>query len=335
MAEGPLDNYWSRPLDSLLVNLDSTADGLSTAEAQERLRRFGPNVLEARERATALRLFLNQFKSPIVLILLFATGVSAVTQGVGGRGDHPGSSCWAAPLLSFVQEYNANNAAEKLRAQVTIKATVLRDGQPQAVPAEEVVPGDVVLLSAGSLIPADGVLLEARDFYVNQAVLTGETFPVEKQPGPVAAEASLAGAHQLRLYGHQRAQRQRPRPDRADGHGDRLRPDRRAADPAPARDRVRARHPPLRLPAHRGDAGAGADRLCGQRLFPQAGPRLAALLHRPGGGADAATAAGHHQHQPVQGLAAHGRPAASSCGGWSRSRTSAAWTCCAPTRPAR
>lgn len=183
--------YWSRPLESLLEALRSTADGLSAAHARQRLEQFGPNVLEAKEKATALGLFLNQFKSPIVLILLFATGVSAVLQD------------WVDALiilaivlgsavLSFVQEYSANTAAEKLRAQVTIKAIVLHDGQPQSIPAEEVVPGDVVLLSAGSLIPADGVLLEARDFYVNQAVLTGETFPVEKKVGPVAVQASLA-----------------------------------------------------------------------------------------------------------------------------------------------
>jgi Mg2+-importing ATPase len=178
--------YWSQPLDSLLTALRSTPEGLSTTDARQRLEQFGPNLLEAREKATALGLFLNQFKSPIILILLFATGVSAVTKE------------WVDALiilvivlgsavLSFVQEYNANTAAEKLRAQVKIKATVLRDGQPRTIPAEEVVPGDVVLLSAGSLVPADGVLLEARDFYVNQAVLTGETFPVEKKPGPLAA----------------------------------------------------------------------------------------------------------------------------------------------------
>jgi Mg2+-importing ATPase len=185
------DRYWSQPLDSLMAALHSTPDGLSTTEARQRLEQFGPNVLQAREKATALRLFLNQVKSPIILILLFATGVSAVLQD------------WVDALiilaivlgsavLSFVQEYSASTAVEKLRARVTIKATVLRDGQPQPIPAEEVVPGDVVLLAAGSLVPADGVLLEARDFFVNQAVLTGETFPVEKKPGPAAAQAGLA-----------------------------------------------------------------------------------------------------------------------------------------------
>jgi Mg2+-importing ATPase len=95
-------------------------------------------------------------------------------------------------VLSFIQEYNASRAVAKLRARVTIKATVLRDGQSQSIPAERVAPGDVVLLSAGSLVPADGMILEATDFYLNQAVLTGETFPVEKKPGLVEARATLA-----------------------------------------------------------------------------------------------------------------------------------------------
>jgi Mg2+-importing ATPase len=186
-----LTQYWSQPPDSLLVALGSTADGLSTAEAQGRLQRFGRNVLEARERETSLKLFLGQFKSPIVLILLFATGVSAVT-GEWVDAVIIIAIVLGSALLGLFQEYSANTAAEKLRAQVRIKTTVLRDGQPQSLPAEEVVPGDVILLSAGSLVPADGVLLKARDFYVNQAALTGETFPVQKSPARVVAQASLA-----------------------------------------------------------------------------------------------------------------------------------------------
>ena len=94
--------------------------------------------------------------------------------------------------LGFVQEYRAGNAVEKLRSQVTIKANVMRDGKIPTIHSEQVVPGDVVLLSAGSLIPADGIVLETKDFFVNQAVLTGETFPIEKRPGIVSAKASLA-----------------------------------------------------------------------------------------------------------------------------------------------
>jgi Mg2+-importing ATPase len=182
--------YWSQPAESLLAALQSTASGLTTPDVQQRLAAFGSNVLEVKKKATALGLFLNQFRSPIVLILLFATGVSAVLKDWVDAVIILAIVLGSA-LLSFVQEYSASNAAEKLRAQVTVKATVLRDGGPQQIPAEEVVPGDVVLLSAGSLVPADGVLLEARDFYVNQAVLTGETFPVEKSPNEVAPGAIL------------------------------------------------------------------------------------------------------------------------------------------------
>jgi Mg2+-importing ATPase len=190
-ALDPSAAYWSQPPDDLLQALRSGANGLSEPDVTSRLEQVGPNTLKTRRKTTAVGVFLNQFKSPIVLILLFATLISATL------GD------WVDALivlgivlgsagLSFAQEYNANTATEKLRAQVQIKTTVVRDGQEQQVPAEVVVPGDVVLLSAGSLVPADGIVLEARDLFVNQAVLTGETFPVEKKAGPVIATAGLA-----------------------------------------------------------------------------------------------------------------------------------------------
>ena len=184
-------SYWSQSQEELLASLQSRPDGISSDEAAARLEQHGPNVIVAAKQTSAVGLFLNQFKSPIVIILLLATAISAVLKD------------WidaaiimvivlVSALLSFVQEYSADNATQKLKAQVTIKTTVLRDGQRLSIPAEEVVPGDVVVLSAGSLIPADGVVLEARDLFVNQAILTGETFPVEKTPGPVAAQAGLA-----------------------------------------------------------------------------------------------------------------------------------------------
>lgn len=185
-------SYWSLPPDQLLTALETKTTGLSAAEASRRLAAVGPNHLRPKTQDTTLGLFLSQFKSPILLILIFATAVSAVLQDwtdaavilliVFGSG-----------LLSFYQEYGAGKAAEKLRAQVTVRSNVLRDGVEQQLPSEQIVPGDVVLLSAGSLIPADGIVLEARDFFVNQAALTGETFPVEKAPGLAPADAGPAG----------------------------------------------------------------------------------------------------------------------------------------------
>lgn len=183
--------YWSHVPDDLLRETGSTVDGLNTSEAKDRLQRFGANSLKARRHDTPLRMFLSQFTNPLVLILIFAAVVSAIVQE------------WvdtaivliivtASAMLSFTQEYSASHAVEKLRSQVTLKTIVLRDIQRQTIPAEEVVPGDIVLLSAGSLVPADGIVLETKDFFVNQAVLTGETFPVEKQAGAVAEGAGLA-----------------------------------------------------------------------------------------------------------------------------------------------
>ncbi len=185
------NHFWGATVEELFQVLGSSTEGLTSDEAIRRLEQYGPNLLGARKQATALGLFLRQFQSPIVLILLFATLISAFLKDWPDAVIILGIVLGSA-LLSFVQEHNASRAAEKLRGQLTLKANVLRGGQPQSIPAEKVVPGDVVLLSAGSLIPADGVVLEAKDFFVNQAVLTGETFPVEKVPGAVAAQANLA-----------------------------------------------------------------------------------------------------------------------------------------------
>ena len=164
---------------------------LQPDEAARFLQQYGPNTIRAQQQATALRLLLSQFKSPLVLILIFAAIVSGI---VGEWVDAiiVLAIVLGSTLLGFFQEYTASNAVEKLRSQITIKSSVLRGGQPQVLASEQVVPGDVVLLSAGSLIPADGIVLDAVDFFVNQAVLTGETFPVEKKPEVVPENASLA-----------------------------------------------------------------------------------------------------------------------------------------------
>lgn len=189
-SAGDQASYWTKSADELWKAFNSSLQGLSQEEAEHRLEEVGPNVLKARQELTPFILFLNQFKSPIVIILIFATLMSAFLK------DWPDAIIillivFGSAILSFVQEYNAHNAAEKLRAQLTIKTEVMRDGQKRSIPTDEVVPGDVVNLSAGSLVPADGVIIEAKDFFVGQAVLTGETFPVEKFPGTLAEKASL------------------------------------------------------------------------------------------------------------------------------------------------
>ena len=187
----PASSYWSRTPEDLFATLQSSPQGLSSAAVQDRLTKFGRNELQGHKKAIPLLLLLSQFKSPLVLILIFAAIISMIT------GEWIDASIIltivvASAVLGFIQEYSASNAVEKLRSRVTLKVNVLRDGEPQTILAEEVVPGDVVLLSAGSIIPADGVVIQADDFFVNQAVLTGETFPVEKKAGVVDEGASLA-----------------------------------------------------------------------------------------------------------------------------------------------
>jgi Mg2+-importing ATPase len=185
------ETYWSLTTEQLLAALHSTNDGLQQTDAESRLRQYGPNALKAQRQATAFGLLLRQFRSPLVLILIFATIVSAFL-GQWIDASIVLAVVLGSTMLGFVQEYRASSAVEKLRSKVTIRTSVLRGGTPQMVPSDQVVPGDVALLSAGSLIPADGIVLEANDFFVNQAVLTGETFPVEKTPGIVPAQVGLA-----------------------------------------------------------------------------------------------------------------------------------------------
>ncbi|NLB39257.1 MAG: magnesium-translocating P-type ATPase, partial [Clostridiales bacterium] len=193
-------SWWSLSPDDLMRAARAKPEGLTTADADRIRSQVGANVLNEHRRDTALSMLLKQFTDPLVLILLFAAVVSAVVHEWTGTIIVM-AIITASALLSFSQEYAASNAVETLRKQVTLKATVLRDGQPASIAAEAIVPGDIVLLSAGSLVPADGVVLEAKDFFVNQAVLTGETYPVEKAPGAVAAQATLNERHNMVFMG--------------------------------------------------------------------------------------------------------------------------------------
>ncbi len=177
----PIDStprpWWLEPLEETTGIV-----GLSDAEAKARFARFGPNLFRQRQKKSLLRQYLARFKNPLVLILLAASAVSAFT---GELANFLIISCIVllSVTLDFVQEYRANAAAEKLRQSVSVRVNVLRDGQPMEIAVTTVVPGDIALLAAGDLIPADGRVLEARDFFVKQTLLTGESYPVEKRPG--------------------------------------------------------------------------------------------------------------------------------------------------------
>jgi len=183
-------SYWSIPSKKLLTDLRSQPKGLSADEAGLRLREAGLNRIGTRGAGTAVGTFIRQFRSPLVLILIFAAVVSAFV-GEGGEAAIIGVIVLASCILSFTQEHGASRAMEALKARIGRKALVLRDGHETQVATEEIVPGDVVRLSAGNLVPADGILLEARDFNVSESALTGETFPVVKAPGGSAPDAQI------------------------------------------------------------------------------------------------------------------------------------------------
>jgi Mg2+-importing ATPase len=187
--ERPDALFWNQPSASLQSQLEATPSGLSQPEALKRIARFGPNTLRDQGERPLLIQYLNHFKNPLVMVLLAASAVSALTGEITGF-----VIIWAIVLMSvtldFFQEYRAGRAADQLKKTVAVRATVLRDGHSQDIPIADLVPGDVVLLCAGDLIPADCSLFEAKDFFINQSLLTGESYPVEKHardlPTPAA-----------------------------------------------------------------------------------------------------------------------------------------------------
>ena len=183
--------YWTMPADNLAKEFGTQPSGLTSRVAEERLATHGDNCMRALQKAGPVRLFMRQYESPLVLILLFGAGISFVlkdwTDAIIILLIVVGSTA-----LGFSQEYRASEAIWRLRARLALKVRALRDGQIVTLDASKVVPGDIVMLAAGNLIPADGVILEARDFLVTEAALTGESFPVEKAPGISPADAPLA-----------------------------------------------------------------------------------------------------------------------------------------------
>lgn len=175
-----MDNqWWLEPIDTLYKALEGNPSGLTSAEAESRLARFGHNIVGPHKKHGLLQQFLSRFLNPLVLLLLVASLISAFTADITSFIIII-SMVVLSVTLDFVQEYRAERAADALRRSVAIKASAIRDQQIIEINVEQLVPGDVVLLSAGDLVPADGRMIEADDFFVNQALLTGEPYPVEK-----------------------------------------------------------------------------------------------------------------------------------------------------------
>ena len=180
----PLDRFWDMPLRDLLSLLQATPAGLTSAEAKERLRLYGPNALVEESRFAALIGFLRFFANPLVMVLLAASAISMAL------GDPIGGGIIIAivllsVLVNFYVEFQARHAVEDIRKQVATTAAVVRDGKEQELPVADLVRGDIIRLNAGDLAPADARLLSAKDLHVRESALTGESLPVDK------AEADL------------------------------------------------------------------------------------------------------------------------------------------------
>lgn len=173
------DDFWNRSLEQLLAEVGATQAGLSSGEAKERLQRFGANDVTDYRRAPLWLQFLTHFYNPLVIMLLVASAFSMFT------GDMASfiiitTIVLLSVTIDFFQELHAENGVNALRSSVAIKALLLRDGAEKTVPTTQIVPGDIVYLSAGDLVPADGRLVASKDLFTNQAMLTGESYPAEK-----------------------------------------------------------------------------------------------------------------------------------------------------------
>jgi Mg2+-importing ATPase len=177
-------------IDELFVRLNTSQIGLTSQEAESRLEIYGHNEIAKRKKRTTIIEFLSHFKSPLIIILLLAGLVSGFF-GEIMNATIIFSIIIASVGLDYYQESKAERATEILTEKVTTTATVLRDGIKQEVKLSQIVPGDLVHLSAGDMVPADARIVSAKDFFVNQSALTGESFPVEKTPTPFKVKGGV------------------------------------------------------------------------------------------------------------------------------------------------
>ena len=191
MSDPPSPPPWhALSSEDLFIRLGSRPAGLSTEEAAERLARFGPNRLPPPRRRGPLYRFLLQFHNVLIYVLL-ASAVVTVALGHWVDSSVILGVVFINALIGFLQEGKAERALESLRTLLSLHAIVLRDGIRRPIPAEELVPGDIVFLQAGDKVPADLRLLQVRELQADEAMLTGESLPVRKGTEAIAAGAPL------------------------------------------------------------------------------------------------------------------------------------------------
>ena len=180
----------NKPIEQVLNELKTSAKGLSQKEAEERLKQYGLNEIKEGKKISPWEIFLNQFKSIVILILVIATLIS------GFLKEYIDAIVIIViviliAILGFIQEYRAERAIEALKKLSSLKATVIRDGQKKEIDSKELVPGDIILLAQGDKVAADARLIEASGLRVDESLLTGESIPVSKQCSAVDEAAGL------------------------------------------------------------------------------------------------------------------------------------------------
>ncbi len=196
----PKDEPWyHQSPEDVLGKLDASRDGLGEQEIQSRLEEHGRNTIRTEQQVSAWRVLMDQFTSPMIYVLLVALVVTLVLQS-WGDAIVIGLVLVVNATIGFIQEYRAETAVQALMEMVSPKAKVRRDGEEQEVKGEQIVPGDIVLLEQGEMVPADLRLIDSQGFQVNEAALTGESVPAKKnEPALDDAESDLPPADQTNM----------------------------------------------------------------------------------------------------------------------------------------
>jgi len=188
--------WHSMKIEEVLRDLRADSNGLTREEAERRLSEFGYNELKERKRVTPLQIFIGQFKDIFVIMLLIATIIAVFSSYIENEPPFDAITIGAIVVLNsivgFVQEFRSEKAIEAMKRLTAPKAHVLRDGDEVMIPAKEVVPGDIAVLEEGDRIPADGRVIEAVNLKTSEAILTGESTPVNKEAGVVDVKAPVA-----------------------------------------------------------------------------------------------------------------------------------------------
>ena len=303
--ESSPEDYWNLSTEQAMQVLSSTDKGLAAGEAARRLQRYGHNTLKSNAGSSKFILFLSQFKSPITILLIAAALLSMAL------GDFTNTVIilviiGISSFLGFWQEKGAAYAIRELLKMVQIHCRLVRDGKENELPIEKVVPGDIVLLSAGDIIPGDSLLLEVKDLFVDEAAFTGESFPVEKSCSVLPPDTSVSKrSNSLFMGSHVISGKAKAlvfRTGKATEFGkisDSLRI--RAS-----RNRFRKGHPAFRIYAHGNHAGSGDHHFCHQRDPAQARPGFLFIFTGTRRGTYPPAAARHHHGQPGHGRTCHG-----------------------------